>query len=322
MISPYLLRLAWMSLASFFLVHLALGLLALSLMPTAIRFAGGMQASSAARFLLAVRVLPCALAILVVVGLCIPSYLWLEPDGALEGIGGLGFTSAALGLGIWAVSIIRGTRAVIRSIRFVRQFQTSARGVNYLDATWVIDDGVPSVGVAGIFRPQIVIRKDVRAALTPEQLDAVLRHEQAHAASHDNLKKLLILLAPDVLPFARTRFQELDRAWARYAEWAADDRAAAGDPLCSLGLAAALVQVTRLGTPSRTPALVTSLVDDADALSVRVNRLLDPKPAAKNPVWLVPLVGVGTLLVAASIVFVPGMPMLHAVHELLEAFVR
>src|SRR5579862_329954 len=322
MTSPYLLRLAWMSLASFFLVHLALGLIVLSLTPTAIRIAGGMRAGSAARFLLAVRALPCALAILVVAGLCIPSYLWLEPDGAAEGIGGLAFVSATLCLWIWTFSIVRGTRALVRSARYVGKFQTFARGVDHCPAAWVIDQDGPSIGVAGIFRPQIVIHKDVWAALTPEQLDAALRHEQAHAASHDNLKKLLILLIPDVLPFARTGFQDLDRAWARFAEWAADDRAAGGDPRRSLGLAAALVRVTRLGTSSRTPALVTSFVADANELGVRVNRLLQATPAVKNPRWLAPLTGAGALFAAASILVALGKPMLRAVHELLEALVR
>jgi hypothetical protein len=257
-----------------------------------------------------------------VAGLCIPSYLWLEPGGTSEEIGGLGSSTSALCLGIWALSIIRGTRALIRSVRYVGKFQTIARGVDHRATAWVIGDDGPSVAVAGIFRPRIVIRKDVWAALTPEQLEAALRHEQAHAASHDNLKKLMILLIPDVLPFARTGFQELDRAWARFAEWAADDRAAGGDPRRSLGLAAALVRVTRLGTPSRTPALVRSFVADAEELGVRVNRLLDATPAAKNPRWVAPLAGVGTVFAAASIMAALGRPMLCAVHELLEAFVR
>src|SRR5207245_1096054 len=100
------------------------------------------------------------------------------------------------------------------------------------------------------------------------------------------LKHLAMLLAPEALPFFRG-FGALERGWARFTEWAADDRAVAGDSRRSLSLAAALVRVTRIGgithpTPLVAP-IVSPLMADSNDLSKRVERLLRPAPPREDP---------------------------------------
>jgi beta-lactamase regulating signal transducer with metallopeptidase domain len=109
-------------------------------------------------------------------------------------------------------------------------------------------------------------------------LAVALRHERAHRASRDNLKRLLIQLAPAVFPGLR----KLEQAWIQSAEWAADDRATEGDPDRSAALAEALLRVARLQSTIAMPTLVTSLVAADEDLAQRVNRLLDA-PAVAEP---------------------------------------
>jgi beta-lactamase regulating signal transducer with metallopeptidase domain len=187
---------------------------------------------------------------------------------------------------------------------------------------WISDGDGHALGMAGIFAPRIMLRKDVLAALSPEQLDAALRHEWAHAESRDNLKKLLLFLLPDVFPFAQSRLQELNRGWARFAEWAADDRATGGDPQSSLWLADALIRVARLGIPAAGPPLTTSLIADRAELAARVTRLLEPMhtPERDFPKNRRLNSGLAIVILAAAIVL--GPPALSGVHELLELLVR
>src|SRR5580700_3974345 len=85
--APYLVRLLCLSLATFFLVNLAIGALLRLFAPAAIQWAGLMTPRSAARGLIALRLLPSTAAILVVLGLCVPSFVWLEPATEAEGMG-------------------------------------------------------------------------------------------------------------------------------------------------------------------------------------------------------------------------------------------
>jgi Zn-dependent protease with chaperone function len=169
-------------------------------------------------------------------------------------------------------------------------------------------------------RPRLVVSRDVVRALSPGELAAALRHERAHQISRDNLKRLVMLLAPGILPFFRG-YEVLERAWSKFTEWAADDTAVAGNPLRSLALAAALVRVARLGTSPQPSPLMTSLLGGAQDLSARVNRLLHPAPQRERTT---PILAVSaTLLLSASLVTVVFQPStLQSVHQLLEHLIR
>ena len=67
----------------------------------------------------------------------------------------------------------------------------------------LLADKAPVLAVAGVVHPRLVISRRVMHGLTAEQRDAALRHERAHRTSRDNIKRFLILLSPDVLPFLR-----------------------------------------------------------------------------------------------------------------------
>lgn len=319
---PFVLKLLWLSLASFFVVHLAAGLVVWVLAPAVMRVAARMRACSAARLLLVTRLFPVAFALFVVVAFCVPSYLWLEPEAPTEEMSTPCLAAAILSALIWMISTTRAAQTIGQSVRYIRNCRHSAHELNlpaYQITGWVTGSA-HSIGLAGIFRPQVVIGRGILETLSREQLDMALRHEWAHAASRDNLKKLLLLLAPDVAPFLRKRFREMDQAWARFAEWSADDRAAAGDPRRALFLADALVAVARTGGEARTVPLMTSLVAQPGELSARVDRLFEIRPDRQKSPRRLPLIGAGIVLTALVVPL--GASILTAVHELLEKWIR
>ncbi len=322
----YLARLFCLCLAAFFLVHATLAVAVSALTTRAVRMASRMAPAHGARLLLALRLFPSAFALFVVAGLCTPSYLYLEPKGEAEEMGVVCLAAALMSVVLWGASISRASRAVARSLRHLRQCRERSREMRLpgdRKAAWIVDANAPCVMLAGVLRPRMVISRNVVSALTVEQLAAVVRHEQAHGVSRDNLKRLLVLLAPGILPFAHG-LRNLERAWVKLSEWAADDRAAAGKTRRSLTLAAALVRVARLGTAEAAPALATSLMADSADLSERVDRLLHPthKPRYERSTEPV-LMATAGLLVAGALVAVLANPVtLHSAHEFLEFLIQ
>jgi Zn-dependent protease with chaperone function len=283
MMAPYLLRLLCLCLAAFFVVHTLAGIAVALTTRAAVRAAQRMRARRAAGFLLALRLLPSALALLVVGAVCVPSYLLLEQEASSEEVGALCIVAAMLTVALWCVSLVRSARAAECSVRHTRAWENigSQRNLNGAQhPVLVVDAPAPLLALAGVFRTRLVISRRVAGTLSPEQLCAALRHEEAHRASRDNLKRLLMLLSPGLLP-GWNGFHALERGWSRFTEWAADDDAVAGNPRLSLSLAAALVRIARMsGTPAPVP-LSASFLGDSGDLFIRVDRLL--RPATPGP---------------------------------------
>ena len=318
MTPPYLIRLLCLSLAAFFLIHLALGMMVSLIAPAAIRVAERSRPRWAARFLLILRLLPSGLALFVVAGLCVPSYFQLEPETTSEHVGLACFAAALLGLIVWGISISRAVRASAQSLRYIRQCGRVAR--RRRPRIWVIEGPGHVLALAGMMRPRLVVSRDVVSALSPDELAAALRHERAHQTSRDNLKRLFLLLTPGILPFFRG-YDALERGWSKFTEWSADDTAVAGNPRRSLALAAALVRVARLGTSPQPSPLMTSLLGGSQDLSERVDRLLHPaqQRERKTPV----LIATASLLLSGSLVAVVLQPStFHSVHQILEHLIR
>ena len=319
-------RLLYLSLAAFFLVQVSASAAAWLLIPAALRRASQVAPRSGARLLFTLRVAPTALSLLLVAALCVPSYLWLEPEQSVEEAGVICSVAALLAAAVWSASIARVLRAVARSFQYrarCRRGGTQVHLEGQSAPVWVIDDAKGALALAGILRPQLFISRRVLTQLTADQLSVVMRHEDAHRSSGDNLKRLFLLLSPDILPFFHG-FARLEKNWARLTEWAADDHAVDGDTGRSLSLASALVRVARLGPVSYPSPIITSCLDDECDLAARVDRLLMPPPAVASSKVRTPLSatvaagGLTALLVA--VMLHPGT--LHSVHSLLEYLIR
>jgi Zn-dependent protease with chaperone function len=326
MILPYLVRLLCLSFASFFLVHTVLTLAASIGAPAAIRLAERFRPRVAVRFLFALRLFPSVVAGFVVFGLCVPSYIWFEPEAAVEQVGFACFAAALLGAAICAASIHRASQAIAGSVRYTRHCKQNGSEIRVSGESspaLVIEEDVPVLALAGAIRPRLVISRGVMRALSAEQFDAALRHERAHRISRDNLKRLLLLLAPGAFLFSR-RFTSLEQNWARFSEWAADDQAVEGDSLRALWLAAALVRVARMGACPQQPFLLSSLMASDRDLSARVKRLLAAEPLGEKSLGQKrALMGGAALLAAVSLATLILLPAtLPSVHRILEQLVR
>lgn len=322
----YALRLLCLCLATFFVVNAILSLAAAFASRAAIRIAERMRPRPAAHFLLFLRLFPFALGVAAVLGLCVPSYLWLEPQATPERASWAFLTLAFLGAVVCVFSIERGARALVVSARNNRNWRKSGRETclpgEDSNAVIVEKEG-PLLALAGICRPRLIISDGVVRELSADQLAVALRHEDAHRGSRDNLKRLLLLLAPDAIPFVGN-FALLDQAWSKFSEWAADDEAVEGDSRRALWLAEALLRVARMGAGPQLTFLHTSLLAADLDLSARVERLLRLEPSRFESLPRARFLARGTvLLVAGSLAALMLWPAtLSSVHGLLEVFLR
>jgi beta-lactamase regulating signal transducer with metallopeptidase domain len=319
---PYYLRLICLCTASFFLVHAALGIALRLASRSIVRFAHRMKPREATRFLLLARFMPLLGSAMITLGICLPSYLWLEPGATVENVG-VGFIFAAVcGAAIWISSLVRAAMAVTAARQFSRECDEICTEICYHGTNLpidVIETDAPVILLAGVFKPRLVFSRKLMATLSPRQIDSIIEHEHAHRASRDNFKRLLLLLSPEIVPFVRG-FDSLDRAWAQFSEWAADDDASGNDPERSLSLAESLVRVARMGSTPQPLPLFTSFVPPDQDLSARVDRLLlPPSSELKLGRRMRAIVGTAALAMAVlATLFLVRPGALQSVHELLE----
>ncbi len=330
--TAYLFRLVCLSLASFFLVNGIAGAAAALFSSAAIRMAETMRPCSAVRLLFFLRMLPVVLGITMVLVLCVPSYLWLEPRIASERVGVACLLLAALAGIACFRSLARTASAIRASARLRSEWRRSGKGVllaekglqsDVDEMAIVVRANEPLLALTGLFRPHVVISRAALAELPKEQLDVAIRHEIAHRHSRDNLKRLLLVLSPEFFPFTNG-FAALERTWARFSEWAADDEAVHGDSERALSLAAALLRVARMGARPQLSILHTSLLPEGHDLSARVERLLcvEPCPMQSIP-HTPPRAIVRGLCLAACVLMLAAAPAtLSFVHRWLELFLR
>ena len=312
--TPYVWRLCCLSLAVLCIVQVVTGLLIRLLAAPMIRWAERLDPARAASTMLALRWLPGAAGVFVTLCLCVPAYLQLEPSGGVdEELGVLCLSLAGLALASYLMPLGKTAAGVLKSEIRLRAL---VRNAEVQSGVFVIRETSPAMALAGLFHSRLVISREVLQLLPADQMEAAQRHERAHQQSWDNWKRLMLELAPVDLSGRALR-----SAWGRFAEWAADDKAAAGDSARSVALASALVSVARLGTSTTCLTHASMLVTDGRELRARVERLLDP--VCRVPLRL-PLgtLSCALLVIAFTMGLVARQPACTAViHRVLEALV-
>lgn len=221
-----------------------------------------------AHALFVLRILPFALASIFTLVFTLPSFLLLEPRASNESVGTIPVALGLCCLLVVAAGVFKAMSA---------QRTTSRALMKWLDGSTVMEPDspvpvfrtgkdAPTLTVAGVCVPKVLVSEAAIAALNPSELRTALKHELAHVRSHDNLKKLIFRLS------AFPGMAGLERAWSEQAELAADDAAVANFD-DALDLASALIKVSRLGGAQPYPALTTALLHSSTALHLRVQRL-------------------------------------------------
>jgi len=272
-----------------------------------------------ANFLFFLRTLPLIGGVLFVLALVVPSFVELEPHKSLELVGEKPLALASFGLMLLALGAFNAFAAYWRTSQTVNGWLAGATLIASRASVPVfrILPMVPSLTLAGIRAPKVLLSKAAADLLTPNELEAALRHEMAHARRFDNLKKLVFRFC--VFPGA----SQLESAWSEAEEMTADD-AAVTNARDAVELASALIKLSRLAQLQATAPLTTPLASRAaTSINGRVQRLMDwkqdqssaPAPGAAWYSW-------GSLAGLALTVLPKYGAILRGMHNLTEWMVR
>jgi Zn-dependent protease with chaperone function len=304
-----------LALAWFFIVNAAMCVAAGFL--TAALLRGSSRRS--ATFWIALRLLPATTAIAFVAAVFVPSYLAYEPREFVEGFDASLAAVAIAGAAILVAGCWRGAQAwwsaAGRTSAWMRHASPLAIG-GALPA-YAIDVDQPLIALVGVLRPRLLVTRGLIDALTPSELEAAVGHEFGHLRGRDNLKRLAMRAAPDLLA-GWSCFRSVERRWAAAAEHVAD-RIGCGDAAARCALASALVKVARLTPPSLPVAEPISALIAGGDIASRIRTLLDDgdagfEHASRASRWLASAAAIGA---AAGYT-----PLLLAVHEVTELIVR
>jgi len=281
---------------------------------------------TSAGFWLVMRLSPAIVATFFVAALFLPSYWKYEPRDAAEGVDVTLVALAFAAVVMLASAARRGACAWWQASRRVRVWMRGARALESDGnqalpiPAFEIDGPMPMMALAGIVRPRLFVTRALVSTLTEDELDATVAHEIGHWRAWDNLKRLAMRSAPDLL-FLTPAARRIERRWASAAEHSADRIGDGANPAARCALASALVKVARLmpdDGPMREP--ISTLVGGGDIAS-RVERLLDDRAAARER-RRPPVGGVALTVIGAALMVVSYGPLLHAVHDATEILVR
>lgn len=215
------------------------------------------------------------------VGVSLSFALW-EPRVETERVGPLALAAAGAG----TMFVISGAWRVLTALWQTHRVHASLRPATRSSLTtprlpvFTIDTTTPIVALLGLLQPRLFVARAVLATCTADEFRAIVAHETAHARRRDNLRRLALIAAPDVLAWLPAGAR-LRRAWAEATELAADE-AAGRSAADRLHLASALVKVARLATrPAAT--LPASAFHGDEPIAGRVRRLVDTSHDAAPP---------------------------------------
>lgn len=276
----------------------------------------GRERSAAAVF--QTRLAPAVMSLIALL-LAITSFILFEPRGGEERTGVLLPVCAALAAAMIGTTIFRLARMVRASRRALAHWMRSAEQVTLPGVTvpaYRIECAFPIVALAGLFRPRLLVAGSVLDACPPDEMQVILAHEEWHLRNGDNLRRLLVAIAPDVMmwtPLAR----RLSALWHSAAEDAADAEAAVTHPAARVALAEALIRIGRMAPAGSTPTVLpASAFFRGENLERRIRRLLDPAANfgshRRRSSWLI---------AAAGSILIVSLFALHPIHELVEAAV-
>lgn len=281
-----------------------------------------------AQLIFALRVGPVLLAFVFVFGFVVPAYLIHEPEDSGEVVT---FKLAMIAVPACAGLLLTAIR-VFRTWLITRRLEASwsANAVEIsVDGAKVpvlrMDHPFPVIAVVGILRPRIFIAESALEALTSEELRAAIAHEQGHIAFHDNLKRSVLRIARDMLliPIGR----DLDAAWSKNVEAAADEYASRQKLEYALDLASAIVKLARIAPAVATHSAMAFLLgDQGSEVNDRVRRLImladgtipvhPTRYTLTAPAWIWPAAVVGLCFLHLA-----EQSILLTTHDAIERFV-
>ena len=266
----FVLRCLGVSLSCFLLLYVALSVSVMRGWRIVKRASSGVSAQALSNLLLALRILPFAVALLVTLIFVIPSFLLLEPRVVAEPIGEIPLTlglACLLLLVAGALNALVAQRKTSRAVSGWLQNATTEPHC-YPVPLFRIRPPAPALAVAGGLSPRVFISDAAASLLDPPELETALKHEIAHVRRRDNLKKLLFRI------FALPGMSALETAWSEAAEMSADD-AAVSNTREALDLASALIKLSRFAPTHPDAVLTTGLAQSAGSvLNARIARLM------------------------------------------------
>jgi Zn-dependent protease with chaperone function len=306
------------SLAFFLLVYVGFSVAVISGWRPLRRLGKRIPAQRLATLLFIVRSLPGSAAVLITLGLVVPSFLLLEPRAVAEPIGELPLTLGVCCVVLFAAGVRNAIAAQVKTSRTVAGWLQGASAASGCDSVplFRIRPSSPALTVAGWRQPRVLLSDAAAALLNQQELESALRHEIGHVRRGDNLKKLVFRLC------AFPGMAGLEAGWSEAAEMAADD-AAVSNGCEALDLASALIKLSRFA-PVHSATLTTGLVEDSSSgLNARIARLVSweerrATPSHSSFLWyLAPTLVAGVLTMLAMYGGV-----LSRVHDLTEWLVR
>ncbi len=304
-------------LAWFLLVGLAASLVALAIARATSRRAADISRPS---FWLALRLLPGAAGMVFVLAIVAPAFHRFEPADPGEAVG-LGLVClAAAALAVLGRAAVRGAAGWRFAVRQGRAWLRDSDELSCPGARVPVHcarSARPAVSLIGVIRPRVFVTRPVIDALTPDELQAVVAHELEHRSAWDNLKRLAVLAAPDLLGSVAAG-RRLEARWVQAVEADADWRTGRGEPCRRLALASAILKVARL-MPAVTPfSAPVSELYSGGPIAARVERLTRAD-LQRGPSRMLPWTALG----AAAVIgwWATSAPVLHAIHHVTELLV-